>query len=140
VGLAAMILISRSSDRELERRYHVAFPAAMAGIALALLGATRSPFYSVILLTFLAIGVYSCFAPFWALPSEFLTGFSAAAGIALINSIGNLSQLVGPYMIGATAMRTGNPYLGLAIAGVPLFISATLVLRLPRKAPAPAKA
>jgi hypothetical protein len=112
----------------------------MAGIALVLLGATRSPFYSVILLTFLAIGVYSCFAPFWALPSEFLTGFSAAAGIALINSIGNLSQLVGPYMIGATAMRTGNPYLGLAIAGVPLFISATLVLRLPRKAPAPAKA
>jgi len=140
VGLAAMILISRSSDRELERRYHVAFPAAMAGIALALLGATRSPFYSVILLTFLAIGVYSCFAPFWALPSEFLTGFSAAAGIALINSIGNLSQLVGPYMIGSTAMRTGNPYLGLAIAGVPLFISATVVLLLPRKAPAPAKA
>jgi MFS transporter, ACS family, tartrate transporter len=140
VGLAAMILISRSSDHKLERRYHVAIPAIMSGTSLALLGATRSPFYSVILLTFLAIGVYSCIAPFWALPSEFLTGFSAAAGIALINSIGNLSQLVGPYMIGATAMRTGNPYLGLAIAGIPLFISATLVLLLPRKAPAPAKA
>jgi MFS transporter, ACS family, tartrate transporter len=133
-GLAAMILISRSSDRKLERRYHVAFPAIMAGIALALLGATRSPFYSVVLLTFLAIGVYSCFAPFWALPSEFLTGFSAAAGIALINSIGNLSQLVGPYMIGAIAMKTGSPYVGLAIAGVPLFIAATLVLLLPRRA------
>jgi len=140
VGLAAMILISRSSDRKLERRYHVAFPAVIAGIALALLGATRSPFYSVILLTFLAIGVYSCLAPFWALPSEFLTGFSAAAGIALINSIGNLSQLVGPYMIGAIAMRTGNPYVGLAIAGVPLFISATLVLFMPRKARALATA
>jgi MFS transporter, ACS family, tartrate transporter len=140
VGLAAMVLISRSSDRKLERRYHVASPAIVAGMALALLGATRSPFYSVILLTFLAIGVYSCFAPFWALPSEFLTGFSAAAGIALINSIGNLSQLVGPYMIGAIAMRTGNPYVGLAIAGVPLFISATLVLLLPRKARAQAKA
>lgn len=134
VGLAAMILISRSSDRKLERRYHVAFPAIIAGIALTRLGATRSPFYSVILLTFLAIGVYSCIAPFWALPSEFLTGLSAAAGIALINSIGNLSQLVGPYMIGAIAMRTGNPYVGLAIAGVPLFMSATLVLFLPRKA------
>ena len=140
VGLAAMILISRSSDRKLERRYHVAFPAIMSGIALALLGATRSPFYSVILLTFLAIGVYSCCAPFWALPCEFLTGFSAAAGIALINSVGNLSQLVGPYVIGAIAMRTGNPYVGLAIAAVPLFISATLVLLLPRKARALAKA
>jgi D-galactonate transporter len=134
LGLAAMILTSRSSDRKLERRYHVAFPAIMTGMALALLGATRSPFYSMILLTFLAIGIYSCFAPFWALPSEFLTGFSAAAGIALINSIGNLSQLVGPYMIGATAMKTGNLHVGLATAGVPLFVSATLVLLLPRKA------
>jgi MFS transporter, ACS family, tartrate transporter len=140
VGLAAMILISLSSDRKLERRYHVAFPATVAGIALALLTATRSPFYSVILLAFLAIGVYSCIAPFWALPCEFLTGFSAAAGIALINSIGNLSQLVGPYMIGAIAMRTGNPYVGLALAGIPLFISATLVLLLPRKGRALAKA
>jgi D-galactonate transporter len=138
VGLATMILISRSSDRVLERRYHVAIPAIMAGLALGLLGTTRSPFYSVILLTFLAIGLYGFMGPFWALPNEFLTGFSAAAGIALINSVGNLSQLVGPYMIGAIAMRTGNLYAGLALAGVPLFLSATLVLLLPRKASATA--
>jgi hypothetical protein len=92
----------------------------------------------VILLTFLAIGLYGFMGPFWALPNEFLTGFSAAAGIALINSVGNLSQLVGPYMIGAIAMRTGNLYAGLALAGVPLFLSATLVLLLPRKASATA--
>jgi len=139
VALAAMIIVSCSSDRTLERRYHVAIPAIMAGIALALLGTTRSPFYSVILLTFLAVGVYSLLGPFWALPSEFLTGFSAAAGIALVNSVGNLSQLAGPYMIGAIAMRTGNLYTGLAIVGVPLFISAILVLLLPRKARALAK-
>jgi MFS transporter, ACS family, tartrate transporter len=139
VGLAAMILVSLSSDRRLERRYHVAIPAIMAGTALALLGTTRSPFYSVTLLAFLAAGVYSFLGPFWALPSEFLTGFSAAAGIALINSVGNLSQLAGPYMIGAIAMKTGNLYAGLAIAAVPLFLSATLILLVPRKARAPAK-
>ena len=139
VGLAVMILISKSSDRTLERRYHVAIPAIMAGMALALLGTTRSAFYSVTLLTFLAIGLYSFIGPFWALPSEFLTGFSAAAGIALINSVGNLSQLAGPYMIGAIAMRTGNLYTGLAIAGVPLFIAATLVLLLPRRVRSVAK-
>jgi MFS transporter, ACS family, tartrate transporter len=138
VGLATMILISRSSDRMLERRYHVAIPAIMAGLALGLLGTTRSPFYSVTLLTFLAIGLYGFLGPFWALPNEFLTGFSAAAGIALINSVGNLSQLVGPYMIGDIAMRTGNLYAGLALAGLPLFLSATLVLLLPRKASATA--
>jgi MFS transporter, ACS family, tartrate transporter len=76
--------------------------------------------------------VYICCAPFWVLPCEFLTGFSAAAGIALINYIGNLSQLAGPYMIGAIAMKTGNPYVGLAIAGVSLFIAATLALLLPK--------
>jgi len=133
VGLAAMILVSRSSDRRLERRYHVAIPAIIAGLALALLGATRSPFYSVILLSLLAAGVYSFYGPFWALSSEFLTGFSAAAGIALINSIGNLGGFAGPAMIGAIAMKTGNLYAGLALAGVSLFISAMLVLVLPRR-------
>jgi MFS transporter, ACS family, tartrate transporter len=134
VGLAAMILVSRSSDRKLERRYHVAIPAIAAAGALVLLGVTRSPFYSVTLLSFLAAGVYSHFSPFWALPSEFLTGYSAAAGIALINSVGNLGGFAGPYMIGAISLRTGSLYAGLAIAGVALFTSATLVLLLPRKA------
>jgi D-galactonate transporter len=134
VGLAAMMIVSRSSDRKLERRYHVAIPAIAAAGALVLLGGTRSPFYSVALLCLLAAGIYSHFGPFWALPSEFLTGYSAAAGIALINSVGNLGGFAGPYMIGAITMRTGNLYAGLAIAGVPLFISATLVLVLPRKA------
>ena len=133
-GLAAMIIVSRSSDRKLERRYHVAIPAMVAAGALVLLGATRSPFYSLTLLSFLAAGVYSFFGPFWALPNEFLTGFSAAAGIALINSVGNVGGFVGPYMIGTIAMRTGNLYAGLALTGVPLFLSATLVLLLPNRA------
>jgi ACS family tartrate transporter-like MFS transporter len=134
VGLAAMILVSRSSDRTFERRYHVAISAILGATSLVLLGATRSPFYSVALLCLLAAGIYSSFGPFWALPSEFLTGYSAAAGIALINSVGNLGGFVGPYMIGRIATRTGNPYAGLAIAGVALFISAILVLLLPRRA------
>jgi ACS family tartrate transporter-like MFS transporter len=138
-ALGAMIFVSRSSDRRLERRPHVAIPAIMAGTALVLLGTARSPLYSVVLLCLLAAGVYSYFAPFWALPSEFLTGYSVAAGIALINSVGALGGFAGPYMIGAVAMRTGNLHAGLALAGVPLFISATLILLLPRKARAPAK-
>jgi MFS transporter, ACS family, tartrate transporter len=136
IGLVAMIMVSRSSDRMIERRYHVAIPAIVAGTALLLLGTTRSPVYSVALLSLLGIGVYSFLAPFWALPNEFLTGFPAAAGIALINSVGNLGGFAGPYMIGTIAARTGNIYAGLAAAGISLFISATLVLLLPRKASA----
>ena len=70
---------------------------------------------------------------FWTLPSEFLTGFSAAAGIALINSVGNLGGFVGPYIIGAVAMRTGNLYGGLAIVGIFSLLSAILVSLLPKK-------
>jgi len=140
MGLAAMIMVSRSSDRKLERRYHVAIPAIVAAAALVLLDATRSPFYSLTLLCLLAAGVYSCFGPFWVLPCEFLTGFSAAAGIALINSVGNLGGFAGPYMIGTIATRTGSLYAGLAMVGVLLFVSATLVLLLPRNARAPEKA
>jgi MFS transporter, ACS family, tartrate transporter len=108
VGLAAMIIVSRSSDRKLEPRYHAAMPAVVAAVAVVLLGTTRSPFYSLTLSSFLAAGVYSYFGPFWALPSEFLTGFSAAAGIALINSVGNLGGFAGSYMIGTIATRTGS--------------------------------
>ena len=133
VGLGGLIFICHSSDRNEERRYHVGIPAIVGGLALVLLGIAHSAFFTVVLLSFVAIGVYGCMGPFWTLPSEFLTGFSAAAGIALVNSVGNLGGLVGPYTIGAIAMRTGNLYDGLALTGVCLFVSATLVLLLPRK-------
>jgi ACS family tartrate transporter-like MFS transporter len=134
VGFAAMILISRSSDRTLERRYHVAIPAIAGGAALVLLGAAHSTFLAVALLSFVAIGVYGFFGPFWALPSGFLTGFSAAAGLALINSAGNLAGFVGPYAIGAISKTTGSLYAGLALAGVFMFTAAILVLLLPKSA------
>jgi len=137
VGLAGMILVSRHSDRELERRRHVAISAMTAGAALLLLGTTRSPFNTVALSCLLAVGVYSVFGPFWAMPGEFLTGFSAAAGIALINSVGNLGGFVGPSAVGWITERTGSLYGGLAFAGACLFVSATLTLLLPKRGSSP---
>jgi MFS transporter, ACS family, tartrate transporter len=132
-GLAAMILVSRNSDRTLERRLHVAIPLLVAGATLLVLSATRNPFYCLILLSILAAGVYSYIAPFWALPNQFLTGYSAAAGIALINSVGNLGGFAGPYTIGLVAEKTGTPYRGLAVAAIALFSSAALVLRVSKQ-------
>lgn len=133
VGLAAMIFVSRSSDRTLERRYHVAIPALVTGTALVLLGAAPSAFVSVALLCLLAAGVFSCLGPFWTLPNEFLTGYSAATGIALINSVGNLGGFVGPAAIGFISQRTGTLSAGLAVSGIPMFLSAALVLLLPKQ-------
>ena len=132
-GLAAMVLVSRSSDRRLERRYHSAIPIAVAGIALVLLGETNSQTLSIVLWSFVAMGIYSFFGPFFSIPSEFLSGFSAAAGIALINSVGNLGGFVGPSVIGAIAKGSTGVYGGLAVAGVALTLSAVLVLLRPRR-------
>jgi sugar phosphate permease len=133
VGLPVMVMVSRSSDRKQERRFHAAIPAIAAGIALASLGATHSIFPTIVLLSVTALGIYSVYGPLYSLPGDFLTGFAAASGIALVSSVANLGGFAGPYAIGFISQKTGSLYEGLAVAGVSLFASATLMLLLPRK-------
>jgi nitrate/nitrite transporter NarK len=66
-------------------------------------------------------------------PAEFLTGFSAAAGIALVVSVSNFGGFVGPYTFGLIRQRTGDPYYGLICAGIFFLISAALALLLPKR-------
>jgi MFS transporter, ACS family, tartrate transporter len=133
-ALIAMILVSRHSDRTLERRYHMAILGALAGIAFLLLGVPRSPFFSVVLFSAVAVGAYSFLPIFFSLPGEFLTGFSAAAGIALVTSVANFGGFVGPYTVGLIRQKTGGFYSGLICAGVSFLVSATLALALPKRA------
>ena len=133
VGLPVMVMVSLSSDRKQERRFHAAIPAVVAGVALASLGATLSLFPTILLLSFAALGIYSVYGPFYSLPGDFLTGFAAASGIALVSSLANLGGFAGPYAIGWISQKTGSLYGGLAVAGVSLFASATLMLLLPRR-------
>ena len=139
VSLPVMILVGRSSDRSLERRRHAAIPLLFGAVALVLLGTTTtsSVLFSVTLWCFVASGIFSLLGPFWSLPNEFLTGFSAAAGIALINSFGNLGGFVGPYAIGAISQKAGGSQSGLVLAGISLFASAMLVLALRRRTEPP---
>jgi len=134
VALVGMIFVGRSSDRRMERRYHAAACLLVGGIGFLSLGRMHSPFVTVVFLSLLAIGYCSSLGPFWAMPSEFLTGFSAASGIAFINSVGNLGGFFGPSMVGFITEKTGTLYGGLAFAGVSLLAAATLVLLLPKAA------
>jgi len=133
VALVGMILVGRSSDRRMERQYHAAACLIVGAIGFVSLGWVHSPFVTVLLLTLLAIGYCSSLSPFWAMPGEFLTGFSAASGIAFINSVGNLGGFFGPSMVGFIAQKTGTLYGGLAFAGFSMLGAALLVLLL-RKA------
>jgi MFS transporter, ACS family, tartrate transporter len=133
VGLLVMVLVSRSSDRKIERRYHAAIPAATAGIAFLCVSASHSVISSVAFLSFVALGIYSIYGPYFSIPSEFLTGFAAASGLAFINSVGNLAGFAGPYLIGVVSKKTGSLSGSLVFAGIPLLVAATLLLLFPKK-------
>jgi MFS transporter, ACS family, tartrate transporter len=133
VGGVAMVLVSLSSDRRLERRYHTGIPVLLGGVALLLMGVFHSTFALIPLLSLLAVAAYAWTGPFFALPSEFLTGSAAAAGIALINSIGNLGGFVGPYTMGVMSRWTGGVYGGLVLMGIPMLLSATGLIILPKR-------
>jgi len=132
--LVAMILVARSSDRRLERRWHTAIPLTVGGIALLSLGAASSPWLSITLWSFAAMQ-FSANGPFFSLPGDFLAGASAASGIAVVTSLGSLGGFVGPFVIGALASGSGGIYRGLSVAGVSFFASATLALLLPKRPP-----
>jgi len=135
VALVAMIFVGRSSDKRFERHYHASIPLIIGGISFLLLATISgtSIFITVALWCVLASCIESAWSPIWSLPSEFLTGFSAAAGIALINSIGSLGGFVGPYGFGAINKRTGSFRGGFVFAGVSLFVSAMLILALRKR-------
>jgi MFS transporter, ACS family, tartrate transporter len=134
-ALGAMILGGQSSDKRLERYYHAAVPLIIAAISLVLLSrmSRGSVFFSVVLWSLAASGINCLWGPFWSLPNAFLTGFSAAAGIAFIHSIGNLGGFLGPYATGLINGRTNSFRGGLLFAGLSLFASAVLILVLRRR-------
>jgi MFS transporter, ACS family, tartrate transporter len=133
LALFAMLVVSRHSDRTLERRYHMATLSALAGIAFLLLGVPRSPFVSVVLFSVVAVGNYSFLPIFFSLPGEFLSGFAAAAGIALVTSVTNFGGFAGPYTVGLIRQQTGSFYPGLICAGISFLVSATLAFALPKR-------
>ena len=131
-GVPAMALVSRHSDRRRERRFHMAACVTVAGLALLLLGTSHSTVVTVILFAIVAMGAYSFLPVFFSVPGEFLCGFSAAAGIALVTSVANLGGFVGPYTVAFIQQKTGNAHSGLILAGVFYCLAACLAAALPR--------
>ena len=130
-GLAALVAVSMSSDRWGERRWHAAIPIFTGAAALFYLTTVHSPVAALATLAVAVAGVYSFMGPFYSIPSEFLTGARAAAGIALINSVANTGAFVGTYIVGAINQRTAGPRGGMLFAGGALLLSATVCSLLP---------
>jgi MFS family permease len=133
-SIVAMIWWGSHSDRTGERRWHCAsgLLAIMVGLLLLAI-AHKSPIVSIGALTLITMGWAGCVCTFWSLPTAFLSGTAAAAGIAWINSVGNLGGYFGPDLIGTirTAAHGAAEAAFFTLAGIAL-VGALIVLFLPR--------
>ncbi|MGF7000973.1 MFS transporter [Paraburkholderia sp. GAS32] len=135
----SMYLVARHSDRVGERRLHIAVCMTIGGFALLACAFVSQPVIGLALLCIAAGGIWGCLAVFWTLTGEFLTGAAVAIGIALINTIGQVGGLLGPWVVGVIKDLTGNFSVALVVLAIAAFLAALIAFLMPdRGAPAPA--
>ncbi|MEB3865540.1 MFS transporter [Acinetobacter sp. IK31] len=133
-AIVVMLLAGRSGDYFQERRWHLIIPMCAGAIALTLATLLASNLtLSLICLCIAASGVLTASSLFWMLPTNFLGGVSAAAGIAAVNSFANLAGFCSPYLIGWVTTNTGSNAIGMFLITAVLIFGASLVLRVPAK-------
>jgi ACS family tartrate transporter-like MFS transporter len=133
VTAVAMVLVGMSSDRTGERRWHTAVPALVGALALAAAGFGSS---TVVVVTCIGLGLVcaeSMVGPFWAMATSRMWGLSAAAGIAVINSLANLGGYFGPDIIGFFRKATGEFRGGLLAIAAALALSGGIALMVGRQ-------
>lgn len=128
VALALIPLIARSSDRLGERRWHLVGCAVAGMVGYVMCGAFGGSLLALLIgLSVAATGIIGSFGLFWLLPARVLSGMAAAAGIALINSIGQIGGIIGPYAVGLVKDATGSADVALYGIAVVCGISGILV-------------
>jgi len=135
-GAAAisMVIYAHHSDRTGERRWHVALGVGIAGVTLALGGLPGdSGWLGLALVTCTAVGLMCTQAVFWSLPTAVLSGGAAAAGIAWINSVGNLAGYFSPFLVGRIRDTTGAMTLAYFVLGGSCLLASALVLAVMRR-------
>ena len=130
--IPAMILLSRSSDRHQERKWHAVVPSLVAAAGLTVAAFTASNFLlSFVALCIAVCAVWGAYTVFWAVPSQHFGGTAAVGGIAFINTIGILGGFVAPTIMGFVREATGSTQGGLLTMVGLLFMSITALLFLP---------
>jgi MFS family permease len=132
VATIVMVPVGKSADKRGERRWHVAIPAfaGALGLVLSTFFAT-SPWPALAALTLATAGIITSLPLFWSLPTAMLGGAAAAAGIAFINSLGNLAGFVSPYLVGWLRDATQSTSYGMLALAISLLIGGLLTLSLP---------
>ncbi|MCF5711070.1 MFS transporter [Pseudomonas tremae] len=133
IATVAMLLNARHSNRTGERRLHAAVPAFIGGVGLILSAYfAHNLVLSVLFLSVAASGLLSLMPIFWTLPGTVLSGVAAAAGIGMINAIGNLSGFTGSMITAVAETMTGDINNGTYVLALCLLVSGGLILLIPR--------
>lgn len=139
-GVVAMYLAARSADRRLEYRWHSAIAAVVGAAGLILSVAFHgNAVWAMAGITLATMGIMATLPVFWGMPTAFLGGAAAAAGIAFINSFGNLSGFSAPYLIGVIKDATQSTDAGLHMLAALLVLGAVLVLFVRPDKPSPTR-
>jgi len=124
-----MLILSHHSDQTGERRWHYALNATAGAVGLALAGALGgNPTLSIVFLSIGTLGVVGSMPLFWPIPSAFLTGTAAAAGIGIVNSVGNLGGYVGPNVAIWVKAISPDPAAAMYAIALMLLIGAAVIL------------
>ncbi len=134
LGAVAMLLNSAHSDRTSERYLHLALPCALLAAGFAAAGLSGRAAIVLPAFACVMIGISAIAAPVWSIPTQFLCGRSAAAGIAAINMIAILGGFIGPYWMGLAADLTGDYQRGLLTLAVPSLIAMLIMFGIRRDA------
>jgi MFS family permease len=130
----SMVLLGASADRHRERRWHLAIPMAAGAAALVLsVHAGSHTVLAILSLSIAAAGVIASAPLFWSLPTAFLSGAAAAAGIAIVNSVGNLAGFASPFMVGWLKDLTHTDRAGMYLLALVTLAGAATVLAVPAK-------
>jgi MFS family permease len=128
-GAIAMVVLGRSSDRSGKRRLHFALASLLGAAGIVISNLFRqNTLIAMIGLTLATLGILATFPLFWPMPTEMLAGTAAAAGIAWINSLGNLAGFFGPSIVGWVTDLTKRSDYGLYLVAAALVLGAGLVL------------
>ena len=130
VTIVCMMLNSAHSDRTDERPLHVAVPLLISGAGFLGCAVLREPMLALCFLALIPIGHCAAYGPFWSMPSRFLSGAPAAAGIALVVTIANVGGLIGPTIVGALKDRFGTHGPAFMLLGGCAIVGAWLAMRL----------
>jgi len=129
----ALWLWSRDASRRGLKTWHIVIPALIGGISIPIALFAGSAALTIVFISLTAMAIFAALPNFWTLPTRFLTGAAAAAGVALINTIGNLAGFSAPFITGAVHDWTGGYEIPMFIVGGFMLLSALLMVLLARR-------